>query len=189
MGSLKMEISKSVKMLINQQTILYPTDTVWGLGCDATDAAAVSKIYALKNRVASKSLIVLVSSVEMLQSYVADIPRVVLGILERASRPTTIIYNNPKGLAKNVIAQEQTVAIRIVKEGFCHDLIREFGRPIVSTSANVSGQPTPKSYAEISPLILDRVDYVVALHQNQTAEKTSTILKITEAGEVVVLRD
>jgi L-threonylcarbamoyladenylate synthase len=182
-------LQQTLQALELSGTILYPTDTVWGLGCDATDPVAVAKIYKIKNREESKSLILLVSSLHMLQRYVKAIPKAALEILDKAQNPTTIIYRNPEGLAKNTIASDQTIAIRIVKSGFCHELIRRFDKPIVSTSANTSGKTTPKSFSEISPAILESVDYVVALHQNKTAEKPSTILRITEAGDIAILRE
>jgi L-threonylcarbamoyladenylate synthase len=168
------------------KTILYPTDTVWGLGCDATNFEAVSNIYQLKNRVETKSLIVLVSSIHMLKKYVS-IPKKVIEILRKQSNPTTIIYQNPKGFAKNTIAKDNSIAIRIVQDDFCRKLIKRFGKPIVSTSANVSGEATPKSFQEISQPILEGVDYIVNLHQNKTSSKSSTILKML-GDEIQVLR-
>ncbi len=177
-----------ISCLKQEKTILYPTDTVWGLGCDATNEEAVKKIYQLKNREESKSLIILVNSTEMLQDYVENIPEKALQILKESKKPTTIIYNNPRGLAPNTIASDNTIAIRIPQDEFCVQLIKEFGKPIVSTSANVSGEPTPKSFSEISEAILKNVDYVVDLHQEKVAEKSSTILKI-EGDDVIVIRE
>jgi len=177
-----------ISCLKQEKTILYPTDTVWGLGCDATNEEAVKKIYQLKNREESKSLIILVNSIEMLQDYVENIHEKALQILKESKKPTTIIYNNPKGLAPNMIASDNTIAIRIPQDEFCVQLIKEFGKPIVSTSANVSGEPTPKSFSEISEAILKNVDYVVDLHQEKVAEKSSTILKI-EGNDVIVIRE
>jgi len=175
--------------LNTSKAILYPTDTVWGIGCDATNEKAVSKIYEIKQREESKSLIVLVDSITMLRQYVEEIPQVVFDLIEKTQQPTTIIYQNPVGLAKNVIAKDNTVAIRVVKEGFCHELIGQFEKPIVSTSANISGEDTPKSFSEISPAILERVDYVVDLHQDHKVEKSSRILRIHKDGSVEVIRD
>ncbi|MDG2194009.1 MAG: L-threonylcarbamoyladenylate synthase [Polaribacter sp.] len=169
------------------KTILYPTDTVWGIGCDATDEKAVAKIYKIKQRKESKSLIVLVDSLEMLLAHVA-VPEKTLQIIKKTTRPTTIIYPNPRGLAANVIAADNTVAIRIVQGNFCAQLIAQFRKPIVSTSANSSGEMTPKSFKEIGPAILESVDYIVNLHQEKITHKSSTILKI-ENDEVVVIRD
>lgn len=169
-------------------TILYPTDTVWGLGCDATNNEAVKKIYKIKNREESKSLIILVSSIEMLKAYVNNIPQKALDILKESTKPTTIIYNNPVGLAQNTIAKDNTIAIRIPKNEFCIQLIESFGKPIVSTSANISGEPTPKTFSEISEAILKSVDYVVNLQQDKVNEKSSTILKI-EGDDIIVIRE
>ncbi len=183
---MKIQLQETINYLIDGKTILYPTDTVWGIGCDATNFEAVSKIYQLKNRVESKSLIVLVSSVNMLKKYVS-VPEKALTILKSTDKPTTIIYQNPKGFAKNTIASDQTIAIRIVQDDFCRKLIKRFGKPIVSTSANVSEESTPKSFSEISKPILDGVDYIVNLHQNKVNTKSSTILKI-DGNTIQVLR-
>lgn len=183
-----MNYSEIIKVLNSTETILYPTDTVWGLGCDATNEAAVQKIYQIKKRAESKSLIILVDSIEMLQKYVDNVSENVLKILEASKKPTTIVYENPKHLAKNTIASDNTIAIRIPKDDFCLKLIREFGKPIVSTSANISGEPTAKSFSEISKAILQSVDYVVDLHQDKITEKSSTILKV-EGDTVIVIRE
>ena len=182
------EIQNSLSILKQGKTFAYPTDTVWGLGCDATSEEAVNKIYEIKQRSESKSLIVLVSSFEMLNNYVKVISENVKNVLESSTNPTTIIYSNPVGLAKNVIANDSTVAIRIVQNDFCKSLIEQFGKPIVSTSANISNEPTPKSFSEISTHILDSVDYVVNLHREEVNDKSSTILKVADNGEIIVLR-
>ncbi len=181
-------LKEIVNKLKEGKTILYPTDTVWGLGCDATNIEAVKKIYEIKNREESKSLIILVSSIEMLMEYLNEIPNKALEILKEATKPTTIIYNAPKNLADNTIAKDNTIAIRIPKDEFCINLIKEFGKPIVSTSANISGEPTPKSFSEISKAILNSVDYVVDLHQEKKSEKSSRILKI-DGDSVIVIRE
>lgn len=181
-------IEEVVKALKKLDVILYPTDTVWGIGCDATSEEAVKKVYKLKKREESKSLIILVDSIEMLRKYVDDIPQKAIHILKERENPTTIIYNNPKKLASNTIAKDNTIAIRIVKNEFCQNLIKHFGKPIVSTSANISGEPTPKSFLEISKAILNNVDYVVNLYQNKESIKSSTILKI-DGEDVIVIRE
>jgi L-threonylcarbamoyladenylate synthase len=180
------EITIANQFLNKGKIILYPTDTVWGLGCDATNTKSVAKIYQLKNRVESKSLIVLVSSLHMLKKYVF-VPKKAVEILQNNNKPTTIIYQNPKGFAKNTIAADHTIAIRIVKDDFCRKLIKRFGKPIVSTSANISGEDTPKSFSEISSTILDSVDYIVNLQQNIVNSKSSTIVKIV-GDTIQVLR-
>jgi len=182
------EVAKSLLALEKGNVILYPTDTVWGLGCDATNVQAVSKVYGIKQRSESKSLIVLVDSFEMLSEYIESIPSIVKKELERANKPTTIIYKNPKGIAANCIAPDNSIAIRIVQNDFCQQLIREFGKPIVSTSANISDAPTPKSFSEIQNTILDSVDYIVNLQQDKITTTSSRILKITE-GLVEVIRE
>lgn len=172
----------------NNQIILYPTDTVWGIGCDATSEKAVAKIYAIKQREETKSLVILVSSLEMLKKYVAEVPNKALEILEKATNPTTIVYDHPIGIAKNAIGKDNTIAIRIASDDFCKKMIADFGKPIVSTSANISGEPTPKQFSEISPAILNEVDYVVDLHHDKICEKSSTIIKVTNQNQVTVIR-
>jgi L-threonylcarbamoyladenylate synthase len=180
------ELAQTIADLKAGKTILYPTDTVWGLGCDATNSEAVSKIFKLKKREESKSLVILVSSVEMLQKHVKEVPKQVLELLKNSEKPTTIIYSNPQGLAFNTIASDSTIAIRIPKHTFCTELIKEFGKPIVSTSANVSGEPTPKSFSEITQPILDGADYVVNLERQKITEKSSRILRVTVDGIEVI---
>lgn len=183
------ELHKALEVLNQQEVLLYPTDTVWGLGCDATSKKAVSRIFEIKQRHESKSLIILVDSFEMLSSYISNIPESVMGYLTTPSNPTTIIYDNPKGLAENVIAKDNSVAIRLVQDEFCRDLIALFGKPIVSTSANISESRTPMRFKEIDPSILESVDYVVNLHQKKVNTKASTILKVGENGKIIVLRN
>ncbi|WP_420572506.1 L-threonylcarbamoyladenylate synthase [Kordia sp.] len=182
------EIQKTFDQLQLGNTILYPTDTVWGLGCDATNSEAIAKIYALKRREESKALICLVSDVRMLERYIENIPEVAYQLLEAADRPTTIIYDHPVGIAKNLVAADNTLAIRIPDDEFCQKLIRKFKRPIVSTSANISGQPTPKSYKEISAEIINDVDYVVNLQSKKNNSKPSTIIQLRSSGEIKIIR-
>lgn len=184
---MKAIVAQANAQLMAGEVILYPTDTVWGLGCDATNFEAVEKIYKIKQRAASKSLIVLVDSLAMLQGYVEEIPQAAVDILQQATRPTTIIYNQPKGFAKNTIAEDNTIAIRIVQHEFCQQLIQQFGKPIISTSANISGEPTPKSFDEISDAIKTSVHIVEGIAE-VTDVQPSTILKIMEDGTVKVLR-
>lgn len=183
------EVSKTSQLLQEGKVIVYPTDTVWGIGCDATDNTAVAKVYQVKQREESKSLIILVDSFEMLSNYIEFIPEAVQEVLKNASKPTTIIYKNPIGLAENCIAIDNTIAIRIVQNDFCIQLIKEFGKPIVSTSANISGEPTPMSFSEISNSILDSVDYVVNLQREKIATASSRILRITDDHQVEVIRE
>ena len=184
---MNLQILKASYSLVTGGTILYPTDTVWGLGCDATNKQAVHKIFKLKKREESKSLVVLVSSLDMLKDYVSNIPDKAIQIIHTSTKPTTIIYHQPKGLAFNTIAVDHTVAIRIPKHEFCIQLINQFGKPIVSTSANISGSPTPSDFSEISQAILEGVDYVVNLERDKITDKSSTILKLI-GDEIKVIR-
>lgn len=184
---MKSEIEKSIETLESGDLLLYPTDTVWGLGCDATNEEAVKKMYALKERAESKSLVILVNTLEMLNDYIKYIPDEALKLLNSLEKPTTIIYEHKQGLAENMIAADNTIAVRIPNHPFCQDLIAEFGKPIVSTSANKSGKETPKTYAEIDPAIIDGVDYVVKLEREYVSTKASTILKLI-GDEVKVIR-
>lgn len=185
---MKTEIENTLTVLKRGGLILYPTDTVWGIGCDGTDPEAVEKVFKLKNRSDKKSLICLVSDFKMLNEYVEDVPEVAYDILKYALKPTTIIYDNPIRIAENLIAEDNSLAIRVTKDDFCNNLIKRFRRPLVSTSANVSGSPTPQSYAEIDPLILNGVDYIVNLHRDRKSEKPSAIIKLKNDGSVKVIR-
>ena len=182
------EINNALKVLKQGGTILYPTDTVWGIGCDATNYEAVEKIYNLKRRKESKSMICIVSNFKMLNQYIEDVPEVAYDIIKYAIKPTTIIYDRPLHVAENLIASDNTLAIRVIREGFCNSLLRKFKKPIVSTSANFSDQPTPKSFKEISEEILKGVDYVVNLHDKKKAGKPSSIIKLSNDGIVKVIR-
>lgn len=182
-------LQESLNSLTNGKTILYPSDTIWGIGCDATNPDAVSKIYALKNRIESKALICLVSDFEMLEKYVVSVPEKAKKIISEAVKPTTIIYNNPRNFAQNLLAENGSIAIRITTSGFAHELITQFNKPIVSTSANISGEPSPKSFEEISEGILKGVDYIVNLPDIKTDNRPSTIIKLNEDGTVQIIRE
>ncbi|MDT7833085.1 L-threonylcarbamoyladenylate synthase [Flavobacteriaceae bacterium S356] len=181
------EIKNAIAQLSNGGVILYPTDTVWGLGCDATNPDAVQKIYALKNREESKSLVILVSSLDMLKSYIREIPEKAIELIKNGQKPTTIIYQNPSGLAGNTVAIDNSIAIRIPKHIFCTKLIEEFGKPIVSTSANLSSYGTPTSFSEIDASILEGADYIVNLEREKITDKSSTIVRI-HGDDVEVIR-
>lgn len=168
--------------------ILYPTDTVWGIGCDATNEKAIKKIYQLKQRVESKSMIILVNGDKMMHQTFNQVPEVAWDILEFSEKPTTLILDNPKNIAKNIIAEDNSVGVRIVKEPFCFKLMERIRVPLVSTSANISGEPTPKSFKEISPEIIKGVDYVVNLFQDKVCNAPSTIIKITLDAQVKIIR-
>lgn len=182
------EINNTLKILKQGGIILYPTDTIWGIGCDATNFDAIEKIYKLKQRNESKSLICLVSDLKMLNYYIQNIPEAAYDILKYANKPTTIIYDEPVRVSKNLISKDNTLAIRIVNDGFCNLLIKNLKKPIVSTSANISGQPTPKSFKEIRKEILKGVDYVVNLHHENKSAKPSSIIKLGNDGSVTIIR-
>lgn len=183
-------IKNTVKVLREGKTILYPTDTIWGIGCDATNSRAVEKVYKIKQRVESKSMIILLDSQEKLQEYIKSVPEITYDLLDSVDTPLTIVYPDARNLAKNVIARDKTIAIRIVKEEFCSRLIQEFGKPIVSTSANVAGEPSPIIFSQISEPIKDRVDYIVNLYYKRISKtKPSTIIKIELDGHFTVLRE
>ncbi len=185
---MKEEIENAITVLKRGGIILYPTDTVWGIGCDATNPDAVDKVFKLKQRSDEKSLICLVNDFRMLNEYVENVPEVAYDILKYAKKPTTIIYDDPIRVAENIIAEDNSLAIRVTKDEFCKKLIQRFRRPLVSTSANISGGKTPQSYAEIDPLILEGVDYVVNLQHNSKSGKPSAIIKLKNDGSVKVIR-
>ncbi|NQX82378.1 MAG: threonylcarbamoyl-AMP synthase [Flavobacteriaceae bacterium] len=182
------EINKSVVALNAGGVLLYPTDTILGLGCRADDMAAVDKIYAIKQRESSKSMILLVSSVVMLSKYIDDIPLSVFEIIEKAIKPTTIIYKNPKNIAKNLIAEDNTIAIRVVKNSFCIKLIEKLDCPLVSTSANISGQEYVHSIKKMNEGILCNVDYIVNLPLEKQNLQVSTILKVSDDNQIEIIR-
>lgn len=183
------EIQNALKVLKNGGVVLYPTDTVWGIGCDANNAMAVEKIFKLKKRSDSKALICLVADDRMLKKYVKKVPEAAYDIFDVPEQPITIIYDNPQNLAKNLIAEDNTIAIRIPNDAFCFQLLRKFNGAIVSTSANISGQPTPKSFREIPEEILKGVDYIVNLHHEKKMAKPSSIIKLSNDGKVKVIRE
>jgi L-threonylcarbamoyladenylate synthase len=182
------EVHNAYEVIKNGGIILYPTDTVWGIGCDATNADAVKKIYALKQREESKSMIVLMNSDRMMHTVFKEIPEVAWQLIDLSEKPTTLILDAPRNVAPNLIAPDKTLGVRLVKEPFCFKLMERMKKPLVSTSANVSGMPTPNSFKEISHLILDGVDYIVNLHHNKIAAKPSTIIKLGNNLQVKVIR-
>lgn len=182
------EINKAINVLENGGLILYPTDTVWGIGCDATNEEAVQKVFELKQRGDSKALICLVGNDAMLEKHVTEVPEIAYDIMDVSSKPTTIIYDNPKGIAKNLIADDQTIAIRVASDKFCQYLINKFKKPIVSTSANISGNPTPKQFSNIEEGILKGVGYIVNLHRDKLMSTPSAIIKLGNDSTVKVIR-
>jgi len=186
---MEQEIQKCIAVLKKGGTILYPTDTIWGIGCDATNEKAVNKIYKLKKRLETKSLIILLDDPEKLADYVKKVPEIAWDLIKSVERPLTIIYPDAKNLPKNVVGEDNSIAIRLVKNEFCKSLIREFGKPIVSSSANISGDPAPLVFRCVSKEIIRKVDYVVSLYQDILKEvKASRIIKLNENGEFNIIR-
>ena len=177
------EINKALATLKAGGIILYPTDTIWGIGCDATNSIAIKKIYALKKRQDSKALISLVTDKKQLKSTTGNIPN-----FDITSKPTTVIYPEAIGISTNLLAKDGSAAIRVVQDDFCQQLIQLFGKAIVSTSANISGNISPKQFSEISEEIKNNVDYIVNLRQNELMSTPSTILLINEDGSVKKIR-
>ena len=183
------DIKKAIEVMRKGGVILYPTDTVWGIGCDATNADAVAKVYALKHRDDSKALICLVDSDNRLQRYVRNVPDVAWQLIEAVDKPTTLILDGAVNLAPNLIAEDGSIGIRVTKEPFSHELCYRFQKAIVSTSANVSGEPAAQNYCDISQEILDGVDYVCESRRQEHKPHTpSSIIKLAADGEVKIIR-
>ena len=183
------DISNSLKVLREGGLILYPTDTIWGIGCDATNEKAVQKIYKLKKRANKKSMIVLVGVDRDILKYVVQPDLRIFEYLEQIKKPTTIIYEGAIGVAPNLIASDGTLGIRICKEEFCKHLIRRFRKPVVSTSANISSQPSPKIFSEIEAEIKNGVDYVVRYRQDDlTPAYPSSVVKLNKNGTITTIR-
>lgn len=186
------DINSALAALKRGGVILYPTDTVWGLGCDATNAGAVSRIYEIKRRADSKSLICLLDSADSLERWVGGVPEVAYQLLEAAVDPLTVVYDGAyvPPLAPNLPADDGSLAIRVTDNAFCRELCRGLRKPLVSTSANISGKPAPASFAQIDRELLDAVDYVCLSGRGTPAEprKPSTIIKLSESGVVKILR-
>ena len=183
------DIVQCLKVLSDGGLILYPTDTVWGIGCDATNAEAVKRVYALKQRDDSKALIVLIDSADHLDHYVVDVPMIARELVDVAVKPLTIIYEGAYNVAPNLLGENESLGIRIPNDEFCHRLCERFGKPIVSTSANVSGGPTAKAFADISPAIVQGVDHVVAWKQDEkTAHQPSNIILLSRDGTFRIIR-
>lgn len=183
------EIKKAQAVLYKGGLILYPTDTIWGIGCDATDKDAVRRVFELKKRADCKALIVLIDSPTKLNFYVEEVPEVSWDLVELAEKPLTIIYPGARNLAPNLLAEDGSVGIRVTKEAFSKKLCERFHKAIVSTSANISGQPSPHFFDEISPEIVNGVDYVVNYRRDDKApSQPSSIIKLGVGGQVQVIR-
>ena len=187
---LRKAVEEAVKVLRNGGVILYPTDTVWGLGCDATNPEAVDKVYKIKHREESKSLIMLVDGPDMLARYIKVVPEVAWQIIEINDKPLTIIYPGAEGLAANAIPEEKTAAFRIPDHQFCQALIRRFGKPIISTSANISGSSAPSFFETVSTEIIEAADWVAdnSFEAGSTG-KPSSIMMLGVGGEVKIIRE
>lgn len=183
------DLKKALETLQKGGVILYPTDTVWGLGCDATNEEAVKRIYELKRRSDAKSMLVLVDSASRIESYVREVPDMAWDLIEVTDKPLTIIYPEAKNLAKNLLAEDGSIGIRVSGEQFSKMLCARFKRPIVSTSANISGDPSPAFYAEISDEIKQLVDYIVQYRQDDwTPAKPSSIIKLDIGNVIKIIR-
>lgn len=184
------DIRQAVEVMNRGGVILYPTDTIWGIGCDATNAEAVARVFQIKRRDDAKALISLVDSEAKLQFYVRDIPDVAWDLIELATRPLTVIFDGARNLAPNLLAADGSAALRLTSEPFSHELCFRMRRAVVSTSANVSGEPSPRCFADISPEILSAVDYVCTSRRDETAcPPASSIVKLGADSEIKIIRE
>lgn len=183
------DIRQAVQTLRQGGLILYPTDTIWGIGCDASNTEAVKRVYALKQREDSKALICLVDSADRVQRYFRETPDVAWDLIEFAERPLTLILAGAVGVADNLIAEDGSLGIRVTKETISHELCYRFQKAVVSTSANISGESSPANFSEIDPRIIEGVDYVMRSRQNDTSKgKPSQIIKLRKNGEITIIR-
>ncbi len=184
------EVKKAVEVLRQGGVILYPTDTIWGLGCDATNETAVKKVYDIKRRAETKSMLVLIDSPAKLQAYVSEIPDMAWELIELTTKPLTIIYPGARNLASNLINDDNTIGIRVTEEAFSKKLCEMFRKPVVSTSANISGEKSPALFAEISKEIISQVDYVVNYRRDEDQPaKASSIIKLGVKNEIQIIRE
>ena len=184
------ELKKACEVLRKGGIILYPTDTIWGIGCDATNPEAVKRIYDIKQRADSKSMLVLVDSVKGLEYYVDELPEIAFDLIELSEKPLTIIYSGAQHVASNLIAPDGTLGIRVTREEFSRQLCRRLKKPLVSTSANISGEPSPNNFPEISEKILRSVDYIVDYRQKETTKaQPSSIIRLGKGGLIQVIRE
>ncbi|MCD8043198.1 MAG: threonylcarbamoyl-AMP synthase [Tannerellaceae bacterium] len=183
------DIKKACEVLRSGGVILYPTDTIWGIGCDATNEDAVRKVYEIKQRTDSKALLVLMDNPARLQTYVEEVPDIAWDLIEASDKPLTIIYSKGKNLASNLLAEDGSIGIRITREQFSARLCERFRKPLVSTSANISGTPSPANFNEISGLIKERVDYIVEYRQDDHTKATpSGIIRLETGGLFKIIR-
>ncbi|NDV57884.1 L-threonylcarbamoyladenylate synthase [Bacteroides sp. 519] len=184
------DIKKACQVMNDGGVILYPTDTIWGIGCDATNEKAVQRVYEIKQRIDSKAMLVLVDSSVKVDFYVDDVPNIAWDLIELTDKPLTIIYSGARNLAKNLLADDGSVGIRVTSEKFSHQLCQRFRKAIVSTSANISGQPSPANFSEITEEIKSAVDYIVSYKQDDMSKpKPSSIIKLDKGGVIKILRE
>jgi L-threonylcarbamoyladenylate synthase len=189
-ASMEEEVKKACDRVRSGGIILYPTDTVWGIGCDATCREAVNRIYEIKKRPDSKSMLVLIDSLAKLDYYVDELPPVALDLIDWSDKPLTIIYSGARNVAPNLIAPDGTLGIRVTRESFSQALCRRLKKPLVSTSANISGQPAPANFSEISDEIIRAVDYVVDYRREETVHaKPSGIIQLGKGGLIKIIRE
>lgn len=183
------DIKKACDTMKEGGVILYPTDTIWGIGCDATNEEAVKRVYEIKKRSDTKSMLVLLDNPAKLQAYIADVPEIAWDLIDLTDKPLTIIYDGAKNLATNLVAEDGSIGVRITAEEFSAALCRQFRKPIVSTSANITGEKVAANFNEISQEIIDAVDYVVEYRQNDyTKAKPSGIVKLSKDGTINIIR-
>lgn len=186
---MEIDIVNSLKVLINGGVILYPTDTIWGLGCDANNAIAIDRIFEIKNRKDKEGMLILLDRIEDVSKYVSKIPAGAIKLIRSSVSPATIIYPSAQNLPQNLLPDDSSIGIRVTEDPFCSELIRRFGRPLVSTSANISGSPNPVNFSEVEDYIIMEADYVVRWRQNDyTRNIPSTIYKVDERGEIIIIR-
>ncbi|HWZ15299.1 MAG TPA: L-threonylcarbamoyladenylate synthase [Mucilaginibacter sp.] len=186
---LKDEVAKALKVLQDGGIILYPTDTIWGIGCDATNTEAIKRIYALKQRDEAKSMIILLDTENKLESYISDVNPLAYDLIEYAENPLTLVMPGAKNISPAIISSDGSIGIRISKHLFCQQLIQRFRKPIVSTSANISGKPSPQYFSQVEAEIIHGVDYVVDIDQHDMEIKTpSTIMKLEPNGTFAFIR-
>jgi L-threonylcarbamoyladenylate synthase len=184
------DIKKACQVMREGGVILYPTDTIWGIGCDATNEDAVRRVYEIKQRQDSKAMLVLVDSSVKVDFYVRDVPEVAWDLIDLADKPLTIIYSGARNLAANLLAENGSVGIRVTNEDFSKRLCQQFRKAIVSTSANISGQPSPKNFSEISEEVKSAVDYIVGYRQEEMSNpKPSSIIKLDKGGVIKIIRE
>jgi len=187
--NLEEEITKSVDLLKKGKVLLYPTDTIWGIGCDATNSKAIQRIYKLKGKNENKGMIVLIDNIDKLETYLEKVPPIAYDLISNSKSPLTIVYSGARNLAKNIIAKDGTIAIRVVHGKYSGETIKQFGKPIVSTSANFSDQPTAKTFDQIEEGIKEGVDHVVSVFRNTVhSVKASTIIQVEDDGSFSVIR-